>query len=603
MHTHTHAHTHTHTPTRARARTHPPARAHTQTHRTLRLPHARTHADAHATRTQRACRQDAAALADEARLKAREVSQAEAQLAQRGPAAAVQTLASAPVARPLATGGDATGSLRARAQALVQQQEARERAAEEKSAEQELAEMEQESERWTTHVSDRKAQARRALTAKTQGHNSQTAGAGKVPGAEESLSALKAKLGLSVNQDASLPRAPSGRDALRQQQQQQLELREEERNWGEGGRGTLQDLAGKPAPGAGRMEALMDSSRARSTGGSSSTLEAPARLQMLSSGAAASRVGGGGDGKKGELVAGMQSILADLRRLKIRTSPRAAVQQKKQESATQQQQALLRLADAEHGDGDAGESGALLKQLQKQLFAPLPSSTTAHYLEAGAAQEAAHLHQLVSAVSSPAAVTPLRPAPASHAQQHAATHAASAAESAEAARTRASVVKQRQEDTKMAAIDRLYKRLYGSDGSFLGEHSGRTSRGFTATQQYASRSLPQLRGRSGAPGAPGGGVWSQSLSATTHVQQLQATPAAAEQAAVASEMTRAEKVAAGRAELKKAEEDAERPWSGDGEYGANGPETETKEHEKMKKQRNFVASVLQSMEHKAYLGA
>ena len=60
-------------------------------------------------------RQDAAALADEARLKAREVSQAEAQLAQRGPAAAVQTLASAPVARPLATGGDATGSLRARA--------------------------------------------------------------------------------------------------------------------------------------------------------------------------------------------------------------------------------------------------------------------------------------------------------------------------------------------------------------------------------------------------------------------------------------------------------------------------------------------------------
>jgi len=91
-------------------------------------------------------------------------------------------------------------------------------------------------------------------------------------------------------------------------------------------------------------------------------------------------------------------------------------------------------------------------------------------------------------------------------------------------------------------------------------------------------------------------VWSQSLSATTHVQQLQATPAAAEQAAVASEMTRAEKVAAGRAELKKAEENSERPWTGDSE-------TETIEREKMKKQRNFVANVLKSMEHKAYLGA
>ena len=52
-------------------------------------------------------------------------------------------------------------------------------------------------------------------------------------------------------------------------------------------------------------------------------------------------------------------------------------------------------------------------------------------------------------------------------------------------------------------------------------------------------------------------MWSQSLSATTHTQQLQATPATAEQAAVASEMTRAENVAAGRAELKKAEEDAQ----------------------------------------------
>jgi hypothetical protein len=45
-----------------------------------------------------------------------------------------------------------------------------------------------------------------------------------------------------------------------------------------------------------------------------------------------------------------------------------------------------------------------------------------------------------------------------------------------------------------------------------------------------------------------------------------------------------------------------RPWEGE-QYGENGPETEGKEHEKMVKQRNFVASVLEHMEHKAHFGA
>ena len=46
-------------------------------------------------------------------------------------------------------------------------------------------------------------------------------------------------------------------------------------------------------------------------------------------------------------------------------------------------------------------------------------------------------------------------------------------------------VKRRQEDVKMAAIDRLYKKLYGSSGNFMGEHSSTLSRGHASTQQYA----------------------------------------------------------------------------------------------------------------------
>ena len=450
-------------------------------------------------------------------------------------------------------------------------------------------EIEKESKIWTTHLLDSKTHARSALITKARRHATAAASEGRSIETLHELKAAKAKLGLSVNQDATLPPAPSGPNALRERQQQQLELREEERNWGAGGQGTLEDLAtrtvkenfpkgsflaGKLAPGSARVEALMASrvmsSTAASSRAASSTLESPARLQMLSDSEAvpmASSASSAARSRAARNVAGMESILADLRRLKIQDTPAEAEQKKEAAVAAQQQGLLLRLAGAEHGRSGRGESSALLKRLQKQLFAPLPTlpkSTAARYRQAGAAEEEAHLHELVSAVSPP------RPAPAPRGVVHATAPAAGA----EAVRERAGDVQQRQEDVKMAAIDRLYKRLYGHNGAFLGAHSSPTSRGYAAQQEYASVQQ-ELRGRSGGPGrgvsllssspspSLSGGLSSQSLSlSATHVQQLEATPAASDggaavrvdaAAAVGGVLTREETISAERAELQKAE--------------------------------------------------
>jgi hypothetical protein len=476
-------------------------------------------------------------------------------------------------------------------------------------------EIEKESKIWTTHLLDSKTHARSALITKARRHATAAASEGRSIETLHELKAAKAKLGLSVNQDATLPPAPSGPNALREQQQQQLELREEERNWGAGGEGTLEDLATRTveenfpkgsALGSARVEALMsssdmsssdmssaarsDMSRAASSRTASSTLESPARLQMLSDSEAVPMASSAARSRAARNVAGMQSILDDLRRLKMQDTPAEAEQKKEAAVAAQQQGLLLRLAGAEHGRSGVGESSALLKRLQKQLFAPLPSaplpsarlpklfaphpklpkSTAASYRQAGEVEEEEHLHELVSAVSPP--LPALAP--------RGVVHATAPAAGAEAARERAGDVQQRQEDVKMAAIDRLYKRLYGHNGAFLGAHSSPTSRGYAAQQEYASvPSVPQeLRGRSGGPGGGvsllspspstslSGGVSSQSLSAT-QVQQLAASDggaalrvdaASAAAADVGGVVTREEKISAERAELQKAEATASR---------------------------------------------
>jgi len=129
-------------------------------------------------------KQDAAALADEVHLAADEVQQAELQLAKHGEVP-VQILASKPVAALHLH----TSSLHSAAQALVKSRLTAERVAEKKSAEQEIHAIEKESKMWTTHVYD------------------------VTPRGNHPISRLKAALGLSVYQDATLPSATELRNA------------------------------------------------------------------------------------------------------------------------------------------------------------------------------------------------------------------------------------------------------------------------------------------------------------------------------------------------------------------------------------------------------
>ena len=129
-------------------------------------------------------KQDTAALADEVHLAADEVQKAELQLAKHGEVP-VQILASTPVAALHVH----TSSLHAAAQALVKSRLTAEHVAEKKSAEQELHAMETESKMWTTHVYD------------------------VTPRGNHPISRIKAALGLSVHQDATLPSATEFRNA------------------------------------------------------------------------------------------------------------------------------------------------------------------------------------------------------------------------------------------------------------------------------------------------------------------------------------------------------------------------------------------------------
>ena len=188
-------------------------------------------------------------------------------------------------------------------------------------------------------------------------------------------------------------------------------------------------------------------------------------------------------GEKRTLVQGLQSILKDLDTMKIHVAGAhaaaahhtagASAQHASTEAATQQED-LLRLAAATQGT-HALHSSALLKRLQQQLFASLPLATVAHDRQAGAAAEAAHLRELEVHITTPhhhAGASPTAPAPAAVVGA-----TGTAVVSSGAARARAAEVAQRQENVKMKAIDRLYKRLYGSSGNFQGEHSSPLSRG------------------------------------------------------------------------------------------------------------------------------
>jgi len=152
-------------------------------------------------------------------------------------------------------------------------------------------------------------------------------------------------------------------------------------------------------------------------------------------------------------------------------------------------------------------------------------------------------------------------------------------------------VKQRQEDVKMKAIDRLYKKLYG----------------YAAPEQTAAAqklaAVEVLRGRHDLSSQP---LSSVTPRLTKYMQQLQAASAPLEPVVASippdqvGPETKAQRITDEKAELKRAEADAEKPWSGDGDYGAKGVEIETRQHHLLLKRRNFVSSILEHMEYKAY---
>lgn len=459
-------------------------------------------------------KQDNAALADDALLRAEAEHKAELQLSAAGHAAShVQTLASAP--RAAHEGAARPSSLRRAAQALVESREAAERAAEERSAAQELSQMERESHRW-------------------------------IGGAHKS--------GKAVTRRGEAARSVSGGDAG---------LRADVY-----GDATLADARLPAADARGDKLSVEGGSTRSGQGKASSKLQARARLQMLSD---TSALGGGGVVGASSLVKGLNKILNNLDSMKIAGSrdSQPAAAPKVSTDAARQQQDLLRLASAAGGDlSEKKDAAAVLRALEKQMSAPLKShdastAPPADYRRAGAAEEAARIRKLTAPTHTGKA------------------RARPSADSEGFASLRGAAVRQRAEDVKMSAIDRLYNKLYGHGDSMGGDSKADAA---PAPLQLSNLALQSSRGRGSAA-----------------TQQLQAAPAPAAPALEPLPETREEKIADGKAELRKAEEDAERPWSGDGDYGAQGDETETSQHTVMMKRRNFVSNVMEHMEHKAYL--
>ena len=538
--------------------------------------------------------QDAAAIADEKALKEDEVRAAELALEKGGD---TQALASSPKAlHPALT----VGALHAAAKGLVRAHAAADRERAAHKAAHELSEFKNESMMWLSHVRDRtRPQPQAALASQT-----------KSPRQSQSVYA-DATLKDATPVDSGARVSVAARNA-----------------GGNGARGVK--LASRKIQQFIRQFAD------------------PARLEMLSERSSRQVPAVAKAEGKRSLVLGMDSILKNLQQMKAESRGDLAPAEHKgsqqrqpanQQQHQRQQQALLRLAAAmrdKHSEGGSAGSSALLRRLQRQLFAglaapaqragqSLSSAEALRYQRAGAEAEAAHLQHLVGVA------------------RHGSSAVAGGAVGGGGSAARVARVRQQQQEVRLKAIDRLYKKLYGSSGSFEGEHadpvsgshSVGTGRGEAALStderehhaggatpvagrmnhgtrviprnsaqrqelKVASRELEhalrgrerfmQLRDSRGQMDGDEGGRSTLEEQLRSSGSQAAAVPGSGEEGAAAGMS----------AELERAHEEADAPFAGE-PYGApQAVEDEDSAHARMVKRRAFVATELEHMEHSAF---